>query len=208
MQRTLLLTAGLLFLPFLGGCIFPYCAYPRLDYTPGVKLDSPPNEVHAFRVDITRPIADMSMFVGPVPVDERLSELPVTNTDEVPAQIKPSVTYGFVVIGIVLNYLTHTSHSIALRLYRPGYELVEIASWQRVNRVPWKRAADLEAQVKTLESLFPFGQLEAGSKSAAHRDALLFGASEYERLATIARSQDQQARLTGMATRLRERAEE
>jgi hypothetical protein len=171
-----------------------------------VKLDSATGEVRAFRIDITKPTADMSVFVGPV--YERLSEIPATNTDEIPAQIKPSVTYGFVVIGIALNYLTHTSHSMALRLYRPGYELVEVKPWERVNRVAWKSAPDLEVQEKTLDTLLPLGRLEPGSKSAAHRDALLFGAAEYERLAATAQAEDQRTRLTSKAGKLRERANE
>jgi hypothetical protein len=204
MRRTATVGACLLCLPFLSGCLFPYCAYPTIDYTPAVKLDAPPGEVHAFRVDITRPTADMSVFVGPV--FERLSELPATNTDEVPAQVKPSVSYGFVVIGIALNYLTHTSHSVALRLYRPGYELVEIKSWQRMNRVAWKPIQDAAAQEQTLDLLLPAERLEPGSVSLAHREALLFGASEYERLASDARSEDLRARLTARATVLRSRA--
>jgi hypothetical protein len=206
MQRGFLLTACLLCLPCVGGCIFPYCAYPRLDYTPAVKLDTQPGEVRAFRVDITKPTADLSVFVGPV--YERLSELPVTNTDEVAAQLKPSVTYGFVVIGIALNYLTHTSHSVALRLYRPGFELVEITSWERAHRVAWKPAPDLDAQEKALDALLPLGLLEAGSKAPTHRDTLNFGAAEYERLAAIAASPDHRGRLAEKASKLRERAKE
>jgi hypothetical protein len=138
------LAAIMLILPFMGGCLFPYC-YPTLAYASGVKLDSPSSEVHAFRIDITKPTADMT--VGD-PVYECLSEVPATNTDEIPAQIKPSMSYGFVVIGIALNYLIHTSHSVALRLYRPGYELVEVKSWERVNRVVWKSVPLLKHKKK------------------------------------------------------------
>src|SRR5262249_58277190 len=72
MPRAMLRALWLFCLPCVGGCILPYCAYPRLDYTPSAKLDAPPGEVRAFRVDITRPTADMSVFVGPV--YERLAE--------------------------------------------------------------------------------------------------------------------------------------
>ncbi len=205
MKRALPLAICLLSLPYTGGCVVPYCAYPTLDFTPSVKLDTQLGEVRAFRVDITKPTADLSVFVGPV--YERLTELPVMNTDEVAPQLKTSVTYGFVVIGIALNYLTHTSHSIALRLYRPGFELVEIKSWERVKRVYWKTAPDLDTQEKVLDVLLPLGLLEGGSTGAAHRESLLFGASEYDRLAAVA-SSDQQTRLKEKATKLRERANE
>jgi hypothetical protein len=206
MQRTALLTACLLCLPYAAGCILPYCAYPKLDYTPPVELGTQAGDVRAFRIDITKPTADMSVFVGPV--YERLTELPVTNTDEVAAQLKPSVTYGFVVIGIALNYLTHTSHSVALRVYRPGFELVEIQSWGRAHRVAWNPAPDLDAQEKALDTLLPVCRLEAGSKAVPHRDALLFGATEYERLAPMASSAEQRQRLRDKADRLRDRAKE
>lgn len=205
MRRTILLAGHLLCLFSLGGCIFPYCAYPTLDWTPRVKLDTSPSEVHAFRVDIIKATADLGVFVEPG--DESLSAIPVASTDEVPAQVKASVSYGFVVIGFALNFLTHTSHSVALRVYRPGYELVEIRSWERVNRVAWKPAGDLGAQEKAIDRLLPLDRLEAGSRSPAHREAILFGAAEYERLASVAQSQDDQARLATKAGKMRTRAE-
>ena len=204
MPRFLFLAAVLFLLPFQGGCLFPYCVYPKLDVTPSVKLDAPPYEVHAFRVDISRPTGDMDVFVGPV--YERLSEVPASKTGEIPAQFKPSVTRGFVVIGGALNFLTYTSYSVALRLYRPGYELVEVHSWESVHRLPWKPAPDLETQEKSLEKLLPVKLLEPGGKSPGHRDALLFGAAEYDRLAKATRSEDQRTRLTTKANQLRELA--
>ncbi len=206
MRRTTRLVTCLLCLSSLTGCLLPYCAYPTLDYTPAVKLDARRGEVRVFRVDINKPTADMSVFDGPV--YERFTELPVSNTDEAPAQVKPSASYGFVVIGIALNYFTHTSHSLALRVYRPGYELVEIKSWEKVNRVIWKPSPDLDAQEKALDGLFPLDRLEAGSKSSAQRDAIDYGASEYERLATTAHTPDQRARLAEKAVEFRNRAKE
>lgn len=206
MKQMLLSAVCLLCLPFLGGCVLPYCAYPTLDYTPSVKLERTTDQVRAFRVDIDRPTADMSVFVGPV--YERLSEVPVTDTDDIPAQVRPSLSYGLVVLGIALNYLTHTSHSVALRIYRPGYELVEVKSWEAVNKVVWRLAPDLAGQQHALDALLPLGRLEPGSPSAAHREILLFGASEYERLASMAQSQDHQAGLRAKARQLRDRAKE
>jgi hypothetical protein len=206
MLRVFALIACSLCLPCVGGCVFPYCAYPKFDYIPAVKCDTPPGAIRAFRVDISKPTGDLSVFVGPV--YERLSELPVTNTDEVAAQVKPSLTYGFVVVGVALNYLTHTSHSIALRVYRPGYELVEIKSWELTHRVAWRPAPDLDAQEKVLDRLLPVGLLETGSVAATHQDVLLFGAAEYERLAAVTSSPEQQGRLVEKAKQLRERAKE
>src|SRR6516225_2722247 len=116
MPNKLIAFVGLLYLPFLSGCVCPYCAIPKLDYTPSVKLESEPDEVHAFRVDISRSNGSMSVFREGA-ASESLEELRVNDANEVPAQIKPSVRYGLVVIGIALNYLSYTTHSVALRLY-------------------------------------------------------------------------------------------
>lgn len=206
MPNKLIAFVGLLYLPFLSGCVCPYCAIPKLDYTPSVKLESEPDEVHAFRVDISRSNGSMSVFREGA-ASESLEELRVNDANEVPAQIKPSVRYELVVIGIALNYLSYTTHSVALRLYRPGYELVEVRSWERGDQIEWRAAPGLRAQEIALDSLFPIGSLERGSESRAHRKALIFGACEYERLATNADSKADQTRLIGEANELREVAD-
>jgi hypothetical protein len=203
--------AYLLCLSCLAGCL-PYCAGPSLSYTPAVEFAAPASEVHAFRVDITKEKVDLDVFSK-----ECLSEIPAQNTDEVPAQLRPGVTSGLVVFGVAVNYVTCTSHSLALRLYRPGYDLVEVASWQLNNRVTWHAAAHLAAQEEAVDSLFPLdrgdksmGQeshrLANGSASPAHRQALLFGASEYDRLEHLVESKDQLARLSRKAAALRDLA--
>jgi hypothetical protein len=50
--------------------------------------------------------------------------------------------------------------------------------------------------------------MERGSKSAAHRAALTFGAGEYDRLAGAAQLIEQRTRLAKKAATLRERAEQ
>jgi hypothetical protein len=229
MRRALFLAVALCPLLFAGGCLMPY-AYPKLDYTPPVKLDTPPGEVHAFRVDLTRYISMwMPMEEDDRMVFERLTEIPVPPTVEVPAQIKLSVTSGS-----DLNFEKppeKTEHSVALRLYRPGYELVEIGAWEQVDRVCWKPAPDLKAQTKALDQLtsaslsegssaffeqkYGLDQIlpksatvpEIGSVSPEHRAALLFAAAEYEKLATGASSPDEQKELKAKATELRKLAD-
>jgi hypothetical protein len=124
---------------------------------------------------------------------ERLSEVPISYEDEVPGQLKASVQYGLVVVGL-FNGVRRDRDSVALRLYRPGYDLVEIGSWEGTHRVEWKPTADLLGQEKAIDQLFACGASEfvgircnqdKGSVSEAHRKALLFGASEYERLAKL-----------------------
>jgi hypothetical protein len=201
-MRTLYLIATVVVTLSSLGCLVPY-AYPKLDYTEPVKFDCPAGEVHAFRVDITRHRIDLPDLFG----QRCLTELPVNHADEVSAQVQPSVTYGYYVFGGAVNFPVETNHEIELKLYRPGYKLVEIGSWQPVDRIDWKPAPDFEAQVEALNGLVGF--VEPGSASPANRSALHFAASEYERLATLAlEGKGCKSYLTTEAGKLRQRADE
>jgi hypothetical protein len=124
----------------------------------------------------------------------------VDGADTVPAQIKSSVSYGFVVIGVALNYLTYTDHTMALRLYRPGFDLVEIKSWESAREVIWTPAADLAAQEQALDNLF--SQLDRKCKLSTYAECLEFGASEYERLSREVVSERDSQRLDAKACAL------
>jgi hypothetical protein len=198
-MRTIYLIATVVVtLPSLG-CLVPY-AYPTLDCTQHVKLDCPPGEVHAFRVDVTGTVADLQRDGVAC-----LTEIPVTQTEEVPAQLKPAVTYGYYVFGVAVNFPVETNHSVVLRLYRPGYQLVEIQSWETVDAIAWKPAADWVARREAIEALVR--SAGPGSLSPANRAALLFAASEYERLATTAPEGKGISHLAYQARELRGRAD-
>src|SRR5262249_55337083 len=113
----------------------------------------------------------MSVF-APGPGTGRLSKVLAKHDDAVPAQIKPSVTYGFAVIGVALNYLTYTDHTMAVRLYRPGFDLVEIKSWDAVREVAWTPAPDLAGRETALDNLFRVDQLDRDCKLPAHIECL------------------------------------
>lgn len=214
MNRPLLLAC----LAFLGGCI-PY-AVPSIDYTPRVTLEAPREEVRAFRVDIAYDKYDF-LFSGTLAKthSERLREVPISSRDVVPGQLKTSITTGLVVIGVAVNFRIQEGGAVALRLYRPGYELVEVKSRQLTYQVEWKPATDLPAWERVLDQLFGGKRAGdereagrflrgpvAGSASAAHREALLFGASEYERLARLAESTGQREGLAAKAKAMRDLA--
>jgi hypothetical protein len=195
--------ACLLLLLCQAGCL--YCAYPKLDYTPAVAIEQP-EEVRAFRVDATR---ETGMPIGgALPAPDTLWKVtgwtvaevsPVAlSGGEVPAQIKPSLSSGFFFPLIVVNAFTHVSHSLAVRLYRPGHELVELTSWDRIDRVVWRPARENDEQERAVDALL------VGHVS--DRDTLLFGASEYERLAAASPRQQRKRRLLLKANALRDRA--
>jgi hypothetical protein len=183
---------ALAILASLPGCLFPF-GTPKFCCVPSVDLGSNADDVHVFRVDITRYFADISGNDS-----YTYSEVPFTFLGWTPPQIKVTGVVGIFVFGVALNYPIYVSQSVAARLYRPGYELVELDSWQFPRQVEWKMAPDLTSQENALDQLFLFPkggelrpatffttsrQLNPGSASAAHRRALLFGASEYDRLA-------------------------
>jgi hypothetical protein len=103
---------------------------------------------------------------------------------------------------IALIYTKHTSHNVLLRLYRPGYELVEFDSWLARSEIEWNKASSVAEQEKAIDGLlhvrapyfgekegeYSFPGLAAGSTSEGHRKALLFAASEYERVAAQLRA--------------------
>jgi hypothetical protein len=189
-----------LFIPFLPGCLVPYCLYPTLDRTPAAQLPPDTSEVRAFRVDGTREYINGG--IPRVEVSESLCEMSVAGPEGVPAQVKASLSFGILTLPPAMPGFYHWSHSVVLRLYRPGYELVEIKSWDRAAPVQWRQAADLESQEKALAALFPVERLGGGKEEPAHRRALLFGAAEYERLAATAQSPGRQARLLAAAKKL------
>ncbi|MBI3412328.1 MAG: hypothetical protein HY040_28750 [Planctomycetes bacterium] len=193
---------------FLSGCFIPL-AYPTWSQTPLVPLDAPNEEVHAFRVHVKEDWSGPEFWKE---YEYTLAPVPTLAGHSIP-QTTVSADYGCLWLCVALNFVVHTHHTLELRLYRPGYETVEIKSWDLTKEIAWKKADDLAEHEKAIDDLlsgprrdwgsFPHlmrAKLEApgtssksnkavefnlqpGSESRAHKKALLFGAEEYERLA-------------------------
>jgi hypothetical protein len=210
----ILLTVPLL---CLCGCVLPY-AYPKLSYVHGCVPGAGITDCYAFRVDIA---ADQ------VDIDEsgHYSLTPIAPRPDgtFPPQTQVSVERGYYILGIALNYSVGRVHTTRLRMYRPGYELVERASWDPVDNVHWKPTIDWSAQEKAIDELVyrpavtdaevarrkkplalvgHYSSLTAGltiSKPVAE-----FVAAEYDRVAALAPTPAEAARLHGKARQLRE----
>ncbi len=194
----------LLFLPTLGGCVAPYC-YPKLENIHSIR-EGRDADIHVFRVDVTRCPVKFLLFTTQSQQDQ-LRELPIAAGECVPSQTQVSLSRGLGLLGVLLHDDGgHVRHDLLLKLYRPGYELLVLEPGQRADQIAWKPLPDLEAQGKQLDALC--ARAKPGSASPAHRDALLFIASEYERLATNA-AEDQMLKqhLDEKAKALRELAE-
>jgi hypothetical protein len=197
MRRIILLAAVC-----LPGCMLPY-AVPSVSYVPPFDLECPAGEVHVFRVNITH-----EHFSRASDRDNELCELREVGADGIkktPGQTSVACTHGVGVGG--LGSVT-TSHTIAVRLYRPGYETVELNSWDPPGKAIWKPALTAAVQEMALDELFDLGDkkavdgevpavpraLQPGSKSSAHRDALRFGTAEYAHLAGQVTGKDESQR--------------
>lgn len=203
--------------PCLAGCIG--YAYPSISVTPVVQVGPAPSEVRAFRVDVTDgPGAPGSNCTT-------LSEAPLILGNCLSPQMKLALDYGWMAHFIALSCKRHTAHTIMVRLYRPGWQTVEIGSWGLPGEVDWKEARDLAGRESAVDDLVStwahdaeghmgalheesptdsklFRRLAPGSTAPGHRQALLFAASEYDRLAVQVSAAGDET----MRTRLAEKA--
>jgi hypothetical protein len=203
MRRTALALAFALTLPLSGGCV--YCLLPRIDYTPPIRPGAPADEVFAFRVDRTHtavfpwgsrlifPNAE-GMWQWHLSGSRELTPVSVGSDERIPAQVSPSLTWGVVVTALVVNCISHTSHSTSILLYRPGYKMVRINSWPWSGAPEWRPLPDLAAQE---------GQLESLQAYRVKGDITPLLAAEYQRLASLASEYEVRRRLAFRAQVLR-----
>jgi hypothetical protein len=220
---------GVLWIPCLGftGCIQVPFYVPEFTSVPSVNPGCGPEDLHAFRVDVTQRI---DVKEGPGPEHTRhgenfenfeLTQIQPSRGGATPQQVGVNASFGWCYVGF-WNYCTSfTSHSIALRLYRAGFETIELKPGQPTSELQWQPATTLAAQEKAVDDLLGVSplervdpkvstlqrRLEPGMKSAAHHDALLFAAREYERIARAVSPELQEpvarARLIDKANRLK-----
>jgi hypothetical protein len=193
--------------------VVPY-AYPKVSWTPSLIVGPNAEEVRAFRVDVTGDIVDI------MESDQfTLASVTPISGEREPAQVRLSLEYGiYTSLRQLQPFPVHHRHSTLLRLYRPAYQLVEVKSFEFPRNINWIAAPDLMAQEKALDDLLSVPSIEAygrdafsdhsawsedvqrnpallpGAVSAKHKEALLFVASEYDRLALLAPTESEQDR--------------
>ena len=140
LQQLLVPAFVLILLPTLPGCLFPF-AVPKVSQTPLLNLGAEADQIHAFRVDVTTNFVDIGGMDYLT-----FSEIAPSSGWLLP-RTKLSSTYGAYVFGVALNYPLCISHSLGLKLYRPGYELVELESWEQPRKIDWNEAPDLASQL-------------------------------------------------------------
>ncbi len=211
------------------GCMPLGYVYPKVSYIPPVAVGVPPDEVHAFRVDITNDDNSLEITENDKYV---LSRLPLHRDGSLDPQTKVAVDYGCCLFCCSNYYNVSTHHTLLVRLYRPGYQTIEIEPWQTDGRIKWVEATTPEAQEQAIDALVStwkttpehiqtqaafngfvppvdpivFHYLAPASASEEHRQALCYAASEYERLLNTAKDPDLRARLQAKAKALLEMA--
>jgi hypothetical protein len=229
-----ILACGCLVCLALPGCMeFPLCI-PEVNYVAPVDLGSSGAEVQAFRVDVTEKTVvnidhNLKSAGGGVSYYE-LTPMRVSASGRTSLQWDASWAYGWRCIGLWDYWPTLTTHSVAVRLYRRGYETAELRPGQD-GPDDWTEAPDLAAQEKAVDDLLGVSPLkstsplkpvkgigehsppalELGTVSSGHHKALLFAAGEYEWLASQltdpdAHEQPIRTRLLAKARRLKDLA--
>lgn len=195
MKRARLLVCGVVALA--SGCLLPY-AYPKLDYVPGTGVGADGPVVHAFRVDATLDqidIGEQGTF--------KLRAIGPLEKGRLPGQFGASLERGYYVAGGAINYNVGRRHDTRVRLYREGYELVEIPAWGWPGSIVWTRATDLAAQEKAVDDLVrpPKGaeRMKTVTQHSDEEPAAHFVKWEYNRLAALATNKADADRLKGKA---------
>jgi hypothetical protein len=191
----------------LTGCLIPY-AYPNLTYVPSCDIGLAP-DCHVFRVDVEIKQADIDDRG-----DYKVVEIPRGPDGRFAPQVGFDVDRGVYVFGVAANYNIGCLHSTRVRLYSPGFQLVELEPWDVIDKVQWKPAQNFGELEKAIDGLLlrpdagkvsgnpvyvPTDHWQTGYISTATTDE--FAAAEYERIAAFAPTSED-------VTRLRKKAEE
>jgi hypothetical protein len=191
----------------LPGCMqVPLCIL-EINYVRPVDPGPASAEVHAYRVAVTvkevvNIEADFQPAAGGVDHFE-LTPMRLPDHGTTAAQLDLTWAYGWRFIGVWNHWPTLTTHAVLVRLYRRGYETIELRPGQNEADLVWHPATEvaaLETAVDNLLGVSPLlatspldpvkttghrspPALELGTVSSGHREALLFAAGEYEWLA-------------------------
>src|SRR5262249_43006611 len=113
------------------GCIPVGYAYPTVAFVPSMRVGAPAEEAHAFRLDV----ADGQNCIDFAHREHDRYVLPPLSPglgDRLWPQGKVAVDYGWIWNCIALSYGGHTHHTLLVRLYRPGFQTIEVRPWQKV----------------------------------------------------------------------------
>lgn len=216
-----------LFSLLCAGCMPIGYAYPTVSYVRPSSVGACRDEVRAFRVDVAN---DDNSFDVIEKDRYRLTPLPLHRDGSFDPQLKVAVDYGWLLACMALTYDSSTHHTVLVRLYRPGYQTIELESWRKDEPLQWTPAPTLDERERAIDDLVStwkttperlqneyaakgfvpprdaavFRYLAPGSTAHEHRSALRFAAGEYEQLLSDAADAEQRSRLEEKAKALRQ----
>ena len=209
------------------GCMPLGYVYPSISYVRPASVGVARDQVRAFRVYVT----DDDNNFG-IPEGDRyvLTSLPLKDDGSFDPQLRVSANYGWFLDGPGLMQGNTRKHTVLVRLYRPGYHTLELASWRGDEPLHWTQAPTPQEQEQAIDELVTTWRtspmrlqcqyavqnrdtprdsiilryLAPGSISNEHREALCFAASEYERLANEATDKQLRSRAEDKARAIRQ----
>jgi hypothetical protein len=128
--------------PCLTGCLREWYS-PSVLVIPAVAFIPNKEEVRAFSVDVKVDLSTMFCERD----NYELSE--IKGVEQNFPQMKLAVDHSYT----TFESAQRTEYTLKLRLYRPGYETVEIDSWELTKNVSWKPAKDVAAQEAAVDAL-------------------------------------------------------
>ncbi len=208
------------------GCMPLGYVYPSISYVRPASVGAARDQVRAFRVDVTDDDNSLSIPEGDRYV---LTSLKLKEDGSFDPQLKVSANYGWFLDGPGLMQGNTRTHTVLVRLYRPGYHTLELAAWRGDEPLHWTQAPTPQEQEQAVDDLVTTWRtsptrlqcqyavqscetprdsiilryLAPGSISGEHREALCFAAGEYERLANDATDKHLRARLEEKARTIR-----
>ncbi|HTU92704.1 MAG TPA: hypothetical protein VMF69_21670 [Gemmataceae bacterium] len=209
------------------GCMPLGYVFPTVSYVRPATVGPARDQVHAFRVDVTD---ESNCFEIPEKDSYVLTPLPLNGDGSFEPQVKVATAYGWFLDGVTVIWGSCRHHTVHVRLYRPGYQTIDLVSWRNNEPLRWTPAATPQEQEQAVDDLVStwwtspmrvqtqyaaqgfepprepivFRYLAPGSTSDEHREALGFAAREYERLARGVNDAELQARLAEKAKTLRQ----
>jgi len=210
---------------FAAGCLVPFCIGPSVGYVPSARVDADTESVHAFRV-VTSESSKFSNYGGVYCKESRqLTPIALATSGETKEQWHVSCMHAEFASLLLFWGIDWHRETVSVRLYRRGYDIVELKAWEFGRHVEWHRAETLAEQAKAIDDLVDGGSvpchpwdsnksvLNPGANEDGHRLSLLFAADEYARLAAALPPDDASANSQGTiwlekAEQLRKRAAE
>jgi hypothetical protein len=134
--------------PLLSGCFPLLYAYPSISFVPSIDPGPVPDKVYAFRVDVTDErngnLAENDRYV--------LRELALGSSNRVPMQAKIDVDRGWFLVSDRSQH-AHTRHAVMVRLYRPGWDTIEIHAPDDAHHVRWFEAGNPGRREEAVDAL-------------------------------------------------------